>query len=409
MSRDGVGRLTEEADPDQIFRRDRQRDRVADRLVKAVVGAVAEEHRLPLVGALVEVVSQLVVDGGEVFGGRLDAHLDAQVVQVVDVPGVGVAHDLAILRTHEQRSLEERVRQRREAQRRVEAFAGPDHLERRHVALFQDVGQRVAGISVGRRDQRIDVRPVLRPDVAEQMRRNRAAGRNEVAVFLAQLQPHVRVQLQVERPHLVPESIELVGERVGRHVVPAAPHRAGIGEAQLLRALVRQFNEALVVLAHRRRNRVPAFPGGADRGFVARRRDDPRNLVDVPTGVRLARVRAPLALAVGGLEPRHDLRELVGFLRIRRRGQHQRDLQQVQLTALRRGQLHLVVLRRLLGKASARVVRRLAGARGNRFGVVGDEVLLHPAGLALVDAKLQRRLVGGGEKGRSRRWRRRRR
>ena len=34
---------------------------------------------------------------------------------------------------------------------------------------------------------------------------------------------------------------------------------------------------------------------------------------------------------------------------------------------------------------------RLVRARGERFGVVGDEGLLHPAGLALLDAELQHR------------------
>ena len=76
-----------------------------------------------LVGALVEVVPELVVDRREVFLGRLDAHLDADVVFEVDVPGAGVADDLAVLRPHEQRSLPEGLRQRREPERRVEPLA----------------------------------------------------------------------------------------------------------------------------------------------------------------------------------------------------------------------------------------------------------------------------------------------
>ena len=80
----------------QVLGRDRQRDRVADGLVEAVVGAVAEQERLLVVGALVVVVAQLVVDGDEVLAVDLDAHLDAQVVVVVDVPGAGVADHLAV-------------------------------------------------------------------------------------------------------------------------------------------------------------------------------------------------------------------------------------------------------------------------------------------------------------------------
>ncbi len=180
--------------------------------------------------------------------------------EVVDVPRAGVADDLAILRAHEERALPERLRQRLEADRGVEALAGLDHVDRAHLAALEDLGQRIAGVGVGRRHEVLDVRPVLRPDVAEQMRRQRSLLRNHVAVLLPQLHPHVGVQLQIERPHLLPQPIELLGERIGRHVVLRAPHRAGVGEAQLLGALVRQLGEALVVLLDRRRNRVPALP-----------------------------------------------------------------------------------------------------------------------------------------------------
>ena len=69
-----------------------------------------KSRRLLVVGALVEVVAQLVVDGVEVLAGDLDAHLEAQVVHGVDVPGAGVAHHLAIARLEEQRALPERLR-----------------------------------------------------------------------------------------------------------------------------------------------------------------------------------------------------------------------------------------------------------------------------------------------------------
>ena len=68
MSLSALGTLdaVEQADLHQIFRRDRQRDEVADRLVEAVVGAVQVEEGLLVVGALVIVVAELVVDGDEV-------------------------------------------------------------------------------------------------------------------------------------------------------------------------------------------------------------------------------------------------------------------------------------------------------------------------------------------------------
>ena len=91
MSADGTFERSSRPICDQIFGRDRQRDEVADRLVEAVVGAVQIEVGLLVVGALVVIVAELVVDGDEVVGIDLGAHLDAQVVLVVDVPGRGVA------------------------------------------------------------------------------------------------------------------------------------------------------------------------------------------------------------------------------------------------------------------------------------------------------------------------------
>ena len=102
------------------------------------------------------------------------------------------------------------------------------------------------------------------------MRRNRTVRRHDVAVLLAQLHAHVGVQLEVERPHLIPQPIELLGELVGRHVVLRAPHRAGVGEAELARALVRQLDEPRVVLPHRRRDRVPALPTTSRSRFSSR-------------------------------------------------------------------------------------------------------------------------------------------
>ena len=67
MSLDGSGALVQQAELHQVFRRHRERDGVAHGFVKSVIGAVAEQVRLLVVGALVEVVAQLVMDGVEVF------------------------------------------------------------------------------------------------------------------------------------------------------------------------------------------------------------------------------------------------------------------------------------------------------------------------------------------------------
>ena len=185
MSRDASGALSSRPILHEVLGRHRQRDGVADRLVEAVVGAVAEEHRQILVGALIEVVAELVVDRREVLVGRLDAHLDAQVLVEIDVPRAGVADHVAIARAARTatapRTSSAAARSRatcRSARRCCTMSIG------RRLALLQDVGQRVARVGVGRRDERIDVRPVLRPDVAEQVRRNRARRRHDVAVLL---------------------------------------------------------------------------------------------------------------------------------------------------------------------------------------------------------------------------------
>ena len=78
--RRSAGTVVEQADLVQILGRHRQRDGVADGFVEAVVGAVLEQERLVLVGALVEVVAQLVMDGDEILAADLDAHLQAQIV-----------------------------------------------------------------------------------------------------------------------------------------------------------------------------------------------------------------------------------------------------------------------------------------------------------------------------------------
>src|SRR5664279_4546015 len=50
-----VRRLLQKTELHEVFRRDRERDRIADGFVEAVVGALAEEVRLTVVGALVAV------------------------------------------------------------------------------------------------------------------------------------------------------------------------------------------------------------------------------------------------------------------------------------------------------------------------------------------------------------------
>src|SRR5690606_40882345 len=98
---------------------------------------------------------------------------------------------------------------------------------------------------------------------------------------------------------LAPEAVGLGLEVLGGHVVAGAPDFAGVGVAHFPGALVGQLDEALVVLAHRDRDGVPAFPGGLEL-VVAVAFDVGQDLADL-ADVLAVTVHAPLAGAVGGL------------------------------------------------------------------------------------------------------------
>src|SRR5512142_1656059 len=83
----------------------------------------------------------------------------------VDVPGAGVADHVTVLRFYEQRAFPERLRERRKAQRGEEPLAVLHHLQRRGVLVLQQLGQVVALVGISRRDQGIDVAPLLPPHI----------------------------------------------------------------------------------------------------------------------------------------------------------------------------------------------------------------------------------------------------
>jgi hypothetical protein len=82
---------------------------------------------------------------------------------------------------------------------------------------------------------------------------------------------------------------------------------------KLAAAFVGELDEARVVLPHRDRNRVPAFPGFTNLFLIARLRQDVRDLLDVHARGRLRRIPAPLPLAVRRPHRGCELRHFLGF------------------------------------------------------------------------------------------------
>ncbi len=327
------------------------------------------------------------MDGGEVLAGDLDAHLDADVVLLVDVPGAGVADHVAVRRLVEQRALPEGLGQRRHAERGEEPLAVADHGAGIDSLPPQQTGQIDARRAARGRHQVVDVAPALGPHVAQQMGRNRPLGGYHVgAVEGAQAAAHVAVQLLVERPDLLPEALDLGGELVRRHVVLGAPHRAQVVEAELAGALVAELGEALVVGAHRRRDSPPAGPGLELLCGVAARGEHPAELAQITA---FAVFVAVLALAVGAFHARRNPGQLGPLLRVAGGRQGERQSQQIELARLLRRQLEALVAGRLLGQLHRRRDVALVGLCRQDLGVVGDERRLHPATALDVDEALQ--------------------
>ena len=189
------------------------------------------------------------------------------------------------------------------------------------------------------------------------------------------------MQLQIQRPDLIPQPIQLLRELVGRHVVLRAPHRARVGEAQLLRALVRQLDEARVVLPHRRRDRVPAFPDLAQPLLVARGRHDLGDVVDVQAVFGLLPVRcttcpcrrSPRACAMIVVSSSASFGSAGVAIT-------SESLSRFSCRRWSAGTSTLVVTAsRPSRTARSASMYSLVDARAERLGVVGDEVLLRPS------------------------------
>src|SRR5579862_5192076 len=125
--------------------------------MKAIVRAVTKQKRLLPVREEVVDVAQLVVHRDEIVRRAMEAYFQADVLVEIDLPGAGVANDIAVGGAGQHRALPESVRQRLQSERLEKAFAELHNLLRRGLALLQNFANVVSGRRRGRGDQIIDV------------------------------------------------------------------------------------------------------------------------------------------------------------------------------------------------------------------------------------------------------------
>ncbi len=379
-----------EPDFAEILRSDRQRNRVADGLVESVVRAVSEDGRLHRVRARVEVVTELVMDGREIFLRLIDAHLESEVVDRVDVPRARMTDHFTVTGFDEERSFPERRRQWLEAERCEETFADSESF--RPALIFRRPKYRRSAKSFWRLPAG---RPRRRRSTSPAPTGCRAGER----VSDRRPAPDRRTGPAASRAHTraATDTVAAAGptgdrarceKASGRHVVLRPPHRAGVGKPQLSCTLVRQLDESRVALLHRRRDRMPAFPHLAKPRRVSIVREDLGDLFDVETCLTRFPVwqylPRPYVLSIVG----DQLRELRASFSIGGSGHRQRVLEDRQLPTLVHGQRRRRRTERpAFAEASNGRHVRGVGACGHRLGVGRDVRVLHPPGLARFDCR----------------------
>src|ERR1700720_3845777 len=120
-------------------------------------------------------------------------------------------------------------------------------------------------------------------------------------IFFRELPANVRMQRNVKRADLYPQSVKFLAEIIRRHVVIGAPHGTDVCKTHFLGALIAEFHEPGIALAHRGSNRVPSLPGSKQfLGVMAFGKDffDVRKLL----AVLLFVVRTPRTLAIVTVE-----------------------------------------------------------------------------------------------------------
>jgi len=152
-----------------------------------------------------------------------------------------------------------------------------------------------------------------------------------LAVGAVQLGTGVAVQLLVHRLDLFPQAVGFRADLLGRHVVAAAPHLPGIGEAHFLGAFVDQADEALVVGAHRLGGGVPTLPGVQLLVVVAAAGQHFFQVAQLAAGGRVGLVGAVLARAVRAFHAAGDAGQLAQLGRVARGRHGGHQLEQVDL------------------------------------------------------------------------------
>src|SRR2546421_9602454 len=140
------------------------------------------------------------------------------------VLGVRVVDQLAIARPREHLALAEGLRQLRKPERGVKALRRVSHARRIPLLRLEERIRRLeAGARVGPEDIGVDLVPLLRPHVAEELRRDRLAGGPPV-LAVAPREPRARIggAPVVEALSPLPQTLGLGVALLGRHLLTRA-------------------------------------------------------------------------------------------------------------------------------------------------------------------------------------------
>ena len=161
-----------------------------------------------------------MMNSHEVVCVDLDAHFDAKVFHIVDVPSRCVADHFAVRWLDKLRTIPKSFGQWCKAERRKEALADFHHIffclaaacsEICNIGLLiplryqkrTNVIPDVAG--TWRSNDVIDIAPFLRPHISEQIGTDWSCfGLDRIAIFLVQLRANIGMQLVVQRLYLKP-------------------------------------------------------------------------------------------------------------------------------------------------------------------------------------------------------------